>query len=157
MSIKTIEGRIPEDGAKIAIVVSRWNSNITEKMLNGALKALNGNGIYKEDILVVRCPGSFEIPLTAQHILETQEVDGVIALGVVIRGGTPHFEYVCDAVTQGVLKLNLTYQKPVAFGVLTTDDVKQAMDRAGEKGNKGGEAALALLEMIDIKRKLSAK
>lgn len=157
MSIKIIDGKTSVSGAKIGIVVSRWNSSITEKMLNGALKVLIGNGILDEDILVVRCPGSFEIPLTAEHILEEKEVDGVIALGVVIRGGTPHFEYVCDAVTQGVLKLNLTYQKPVAFGVLTTDDVKQAMDRAGDKGNKGGEAALALLEMIDIKRKLTHK
>lgn len=157
MSIKVIDGKTALDGAKIGIVVSRWNSSITEKMLQGALKVLKGNGILDEDVLVVRCPGSFEIPLTAQHILEKKDVDGVIALGVVIRGGTPHFEYVCNAVTEGVLQLNLTYKKPVAFGVLTTDDVKQAMERAGEKGNKGGEAALALLEMIDIERKLSIK
>lgn len=157
MGITIIDGKTALNGAKIGIVVSRWNSSITEKMLDGALKVLNGNGILDEDILVVRCPGSFEIPLTAQYILEEKEVDGIIALGVVIRGGTPHFEYVCDAVTQGVLNLNLNYKKPVAFGVLTTDDVKQAMDRAGEKGNKGGEAALALLEMIDIKQKLSNK
>ncbi len=157
MSIEIIEGKSSINGAKIGIVVSRWNSSITEKMLNGALKVLKGNGILEDDILVVRCPGSYEIPLTAQHILEEKDVDGVITLGVVIRGGTPHFEYVCDAVTQGVLTLNLNYQKPVAFGVLTTDDVKQAMDRSGENGNKGGEAALALLEMIDIKRKLTNK
>ncbi|MEQ9308355.1 MAG: 6,7-dimethyl-8-ribityllumazine synthase [Balneolaceae bacterium] len=157
MAITIVDGKTMVSGAKVGIVVSRWNSSITEKMLEGALKVLNGNGIKDDNILIVRCPGSFEIPLTAQHILEEKEVDGVIALGVVIRGGTPHFEYVCDAVTQGVLNLNLNYQKPVAFGVLTTDDVKQAIDRAGEKGNKGGEAALALLEMIDIKRKLSNK
>ena len=157
MNNTVIDGKTALDGAKIGIVVSRWNSSITEKMLNGALKVLKGNGIADDDVLVVRCPGSFEIPLTAQHILEKKEVDGVITLGVVIRGGTPHFEYVCDAVTQGVLQLNLTYKKPVAFGVLTTDDVKQAMDRSGENGNKGGEAALALLEMIDIERKLSIK
>lgn len=157
MSITFVDERTGVKGAKIGIVVSRWNSSITEKMLNGALSALKGNGIKEEDVLVVRCPGSFEIPLAAQNILEHKEVEGVIALGVVIRGGTPHFEYVCDAVTSGVLELNLRYHKPVAFGVLTTDDVKQAMDRAGEKGNKGGEAALALLEMINIKRNLSAK
>ncbi len=157
MSIEIVDEKTEVSGAKIGIVVSRWNSSITEKMLNGALNALKGNGIKEEEILVVRCPGSFEIPLSAQHILEHSEVEGVIALGVVIRGGTPHFEYVCDAVTQGVLELNLKYQKPVAFGVLTTDDVKQALDRAGEKGNKGGEAALALLEMINIKRNLSSK
>lgn len=157
MSITFVDEKTGVEGAKIGIVVSRWNSSITEKMLNGALSALKGNGVKDEDVLVVRCPGSFEIPLAAQNILEHKEVEGVIALGVVIRGGTPHFEYVCDAVTSGVLELNLKYQKPVAFGVLTTDDVKQAMDRAGEKGNKGGEAALALLEMINIKRNLSAK
>tara|TARA_Y100001954_G_scaffold218669_1_gene252058 strand:+ start:113 stop:571 length:459 start_codon:yes stop_codon:yes gene_type:complete len=143
------------EGAKIGIVVSRWNSSITEKMLNGALKALTGNGVKDEDITVVRCPGSYEIPLATQQILENTDVDGVIALGVVIRGGTPHFDYVCDAVNRGVLEMNLKYNKPVAFGVLTTDDVKQALDRAGEKGNKGGEAALALLEMINISSKLS--
>ncbi|MBO6525048.1 MAG: 6,7-dimethyl-8-ribityllumazine synthase [Balneolaceae bacterium] len=157
MSVNIVDEKTGVKGAKIGIVVSRWNSNITEKMLNGALSALKGNGVKDEDVLVVRCPGSFEIPLAVQNILEHKEVEGVIALGVVIRGGTPHFEYVCDAVTSGVLELNLKYQKPVAFGVLTTDDVKQAMDRAGEKGNKGGEAALALLEMINIKRNLSAK
>lgn len=150
-----VEGGTSPSGAKVGIVVSRWNSSITEKMLNGALKALTGNGIKEEDITVVRCPGSFEIPLAAQQLLKKDEIEGVIALGVVIRGGTPHFEYVCDAVTRGVTDLNLSFDKPVAFGVLTTDDVKQAMDRAGEKGNKGGEAALAMLEMIDIQRKLN--
>lgn len=151
-----IEGKTNPSGAKIGIVVSRWNSSITEQMLNGALAALKGNGILDEDIIITRCPGSFEIPLAANYLLEDTEIDGVIALGVVIRGGTPHFEYVCNAVTNGVLELNLKYKKPVAFGVLTTDDVKQALDRAGEKGNKGGEAALALLEMIDLKNKISS-
>lgn len=157
MASNIIEGKTNPKGAKIGIVVSRWNSNITEQMLNGSLAALKGNGILEEDILLTRCPGSFEIPLAADYLLAKTDVDGVIALGVVIRGGTPHFEYVCDAVTRGVLELNLKYQKPVAFGVLTTDDVKQALDRAGEKGNKGGEAALALLEMIDLGNKISSK
>ncbi len=156
MSVQIIEAGTRPGKAKIGIVVSRWNSAITEKMLNGALKALNGNGIADENIIVARCPGSYEIPLTAQYLITDKEVDGVIALGVVIRGGTPHFEYVCDAVNRGVMELNLKYQKPVAFGVLTTDDVKQALERAGEKGNKGGEAALALLEMIDLGIKLKA-
>lgn len=130
---------------------------ITEKMLEGALKALKGNGVSEEDITIVRCPGSYEIPLTVQKVLEHREVDGVIALGVVIRGGTPHFDYVCDAVNRGITDLILKHNKPVAFGVLTTDDVKQALERAGDKGNKGGEAALALLEMISIEQKLSTK
>ena len=156
MSYKIIEGKTNPENAKIGIVVSRWNSNITEQMLEGAVAALKGNGIHEDDIIVTRCPGSFEIPLAADFLLDKADVDGVIALGVVIRGGTPHFEYVCDAVTRGVADLNLKYQKPVAFGVLTTDDVKQALDRAGEKGNKGGEAALALLEMIDLGAKVGS-
>ncbi len=156
MPYKLLEGNTSQKNIKIGIVVSKWNSNITEQMLEGALAALKGNGVTEEDITVIKCPGSFEIPLTADYLLNKTDVDGVIALGVVIRGGTPHFEYVCDAVTKGVIELNLKYQKPVAFGVLTTDDVKQAIDRAGAKGNKGGEAALALLEMIDIGVKMDA-
>lgn len=128
---------------------------ITDKMLDGALKALRSNGIQEDDITVVRCPGSYEIPLTVQQLIQNREVDGVIALGVVIRGGTPHFEYVCDAVNRGITDLILKHNKPIAFGVLTTDDVKQALERAGEKGNKGGEAALALLEMISVEQNLT--
>lgn len=157
MSITFFEGDTKPKNVNIGIVVSRWNSSITEKMLNGALKALKGNGILDSEIKVARCPGSFEIPLTVQHLLDYQEVDGVIALGVVIRGGTPHFEYVCDAVTQGILRLNLDSSKPIAFGVLTTDNVQQALDRSGEKGNKGAEAALALLEMLSLKDNLNIK
>lgn len=145
------------NAATVGIVVSRWNSMITEAMLNGAIQALTANGLANADIRVVRCPGSYEIPLTAQWLLEDDAIDGVIALGVVIRGGTPHFEYVCDAVNKGILELNLRYSKPVAFGVLTTDNVQQALDRAGDKGNKGGEAALALLEMLNIKAKINKK
>ena len=154
--MKLYEGNTKPEKVTVAVVVSRWNSTITEKMLEGALKALKGNGISEEQILVSRCPGSFELPLAVQYMLEEKEVDGVIALGVVIRGGTPHFEYVCDAVTRGITDLNLKYGKPVAFGVLTTDNLKQAMDRAGDKGNKGGEAALAMLEMLSLKQKLAA-
>ena len=141
--------------ATVGIVVSRWNSMITEAMLEGAISTLVANGVKKDSITIVRCPGSYEIPLTAQWLLETKRYEGVIALGVVIRGGTPHFDYVCDAVNQGVLDLNLRFSTPVAFGVLTTDDVQQALDRVGDKGNKGSEAALALLEMITVRRSLT--
>ena len=141
--------------ATIGIIVSRWNSMITETMLEGAISTLEANGVSQESITVVRCPGSYEIPLTAQWLLQTEHYDGIIALGVVIRGGTPHFEYVCDAVNRGVLDLNLRFSTPVAFGVLTTDDVQQALDRVGDKGNKGSEAALALLEMIALRRSLA--
>jgi len=143
------------DDATVGIVVSRWNSMITEAMLEGAISTLVANGVKKDSITIVRCPGSYEIPLTAQWLLETKRYEGVIALGVVIRGGTPHFDYVCDAVNQGVLELNLRFSTPVAFGVLTTDDVQQALDRVGDKGNKGSEAALALLEMITVRRSLT--
>ena len=143
------------DDATVGIVVSRWNSMITEAMLDGAISTLVANGVKKDSITIVRCPGSYEIPLTAQWLLETKRYEGVIALGVVIRGGTPHFDYVCEAVNQGVLELNLRFSTPVAFGVLTTDDVQQALDRVGDKGNKGSEAALALLEMITVRRSLT--
>jgi len=143
------------DDATVGIVVSRWNSMITEAMLEGAISTLVANGVKKDSITIVRCPGSYEIPLTAQWLLETKRYEGVIALGVVIRGGTPHFDYVCEAVNQGVLELNLRFSTPVAFGVLTTDDVQQALDRVGDKGNKGSEAALALLEMITVRRSLT--
>ena len=142
------------EDATVGIVVSRWNSMITEAMLEGALSTLKANGVNKDSIMIVRCPGSYEIPLTAQWLLETKRYDGVIALGVVIRGGTPHFKYVCNAVNRGVFDLNLRFSTPVAFGVLTTDNVQQALDRVGDKGNKGSEAALALLEMIAIRQNL---
>ncbi|MBD3616162.1 MAG: 6,7-dimethyl-8-ribityllumazine synthase [Gracilimonas sp.] len=154
MAIELIEGDTNPGKVKIGIVASRWNSMITDKMLEGALNALKGNGIAENDITVVRCPGSYEIPLTVQKLLEHREVSGVVALGVVIRGGTPHFEYVCDAVNRGITDLILKHNKPISFGVLTTDDVKQALERAGDKGNKGGEAALALLEMISMEQNL---
>ncbi len=142
------------EDATVGIVVSRWNSMITEAMLEGALSTLKANGVNNDSITIVRCPGSYEIPLTAQWLLETKRYDGVIALGVVIRGGTPHFKYVCNAVNRGVIDLNLRFSTPVAFGVLTTDNVQQALDRVGDKGNKGSEAALALLEMIAIRQNL---
>jgi 6,7-dimethyl-8-ribityllumazine synthase len=153
--MEMIEGSTTPGTSKIGIVVSRWNSMITDKMLDGALKALRSNGIQEDDITVVRCPGSYEIPLAVQQLIKNRDVDGVIALGVVIRGGTPHFEYVCDAVNRGITDLILKHNKPIAFGVLTTDDVKQALERAGEKGNKGSEAALALLEMISVEQNLT--
>ncbi|MEX1010776.1 MAG: 6,7-dimethyl-8-ribityllumazine synthase [Balneolaceae bacterium] len=136
---------------RVGVVAARWNSMITEPMLEGALSALAAKGIDKENIKVVRCPGSYEIPLACKYLLDHLDLDGVIAIGAVIRGETSHFDYVCDAVNRGVLQLNLEYGKPVAFGVLTTDTVEQAMKRAGkEYGNKGAEAALAMCEMIEL-------
>lgn len=155
MPVKTIEADLPEHSFDVGIVAARWNSFVTDKMLAGALDLLKGKGIREERIAVVRCPGAYEIPLTVQKLLE--KVDGVIALGAVIRGDTPHFDYVCQAVNRGVSELNLSSGKPISFGVLTTDTVEQAEERAdasSSKGNKGAEAALALLEMISITQQI---
>ena len=154
LGVHEVSKNIEIEDATVGIVVSRWNSMITEAMLAGAISTLKANGVKKDSITIVHCPGSYEIPLTAQWLLETKRYDGIIALGVVIRGGTPHFKYVCNAVNRGVIDLNLRFSTPVTFGILTTDNVQQALDRAGDKGNKGSEAALALLEMIAIRRNL---
>ncbi|MDX1592582.1 MAG: 6,7-dimethyl-8-ribityllumazine synthase [Balneolaceae bacterium] len=139
----------------IALVAARWNSFITDEMLKGAVEALKGKGIPDNQIHQVRCPGSFELPLACKYSLDHLDVDAAVAIGAVIRGGTPHFDYVCDAVTRGVTDLNLTSGKPVAFGVLTTDSVEQAVERAGiDKGNKGAEAALSACEMIELQHNL---
>lgn len=141
----------------VAVVAARWNSFVTDEMLKAAVQALQSRGIKNENIISMRCPGSFEIPLTCKWCLEHLEVDGVVAIGAVIRGGTPHFDYVCDGVTKGIADLNLSSGKPVSFGVLTTDTVEQARERASEeKGNKGAEAALALCEMLAIEQSIRA-
>lgn len=140
---------------KVAVVAARWNSFVTDEMQEAAIRALQAKGVQDSNITSMRCPGSFEIPLTCKWCLEHLEVDGVVAIGAVIRGGTPHFDYVCDAVTRGITDLNMSTGKPVSFGVLTTDTVDQARERAGEeKGNKGAEAALALCEMLTIERSI---
>lgn len=142
---------------KVAVVAARWNSFVTDEMLDAAVQALQAKGIQDSNITSLRCPGSFEIPLTCKWCLEQLEVDGVVAIGAVIRGGTPHFDYVCDAVTRGITDLNLSSGKPVSFGVLTTDTVDQARERASEeKGNKGAEAALALCEMIALEQSIKS-
>lgn len=141
---------------KVAIITAKWNSFITDEMMDAANGALLSKGFAKENIVNFRCPGAFELPLACKWCLDDLEVDGVIALGAVIRGGTPHFDYVCDAVTRGITDLNMSSGKPVAFGVLTTDTVEQAKDRAStEKGNKGAEAALALCDMLQLKHSIS--
>lgn len=147
--IQYIKGREEWSDIRVGISAAKWNSMVTDVMLDAAIHTLTERGVQKQNITVVRCPGSFELPLSCKQLLDHAAVDGVIAIGAVIRGETPHFDYVCDAVTQGVLELNLTYGKPVAFGVLTTDTVEQALERADKnRGNKGAEAALALCEMI---------
>lgn len=141
---------------KIGIVSARWNSFITDEMMESALNTLRTKGVKDENIYCYRCPGAFELPLASKWCLEDLDLDGVVAIGAVIRGGTPHFDYVCDSVTRGLTDLNLSSGKPVSFGVLTTDTTEQALERAStEKGNKGAEAALALCEMIQLKSALS--
>lgn len=149
--VRTVEGKANWKNIRVGIVAAKWNSMITDQMLEGAITALKGKGIPENQIIVVRCPGSYEIPLACKNLLDDMEVDGVVAIGAVIRGETPHFDYVCDAVNKGVTDLNLEYGKPITFGVLTTNTVKQAMKRANiEDGNKGAEAALAMCEMISL-------
>jgi 6,7-dimethyl-8-ribityllumazine synthase len=151
MGVNVIEGSLRPDNLKAAIVVARWNSFITERLKEGAINTLIRHGVPEENITVLYCPGAFEIPLTAKYALESGRYDGVITLGAVIRGATTHYDYVCSAVTSGVARLNLDYGKPVVFGVLTTDTIEQAIERAGTKaGNKGEEAAMVLIEMTSL-------
>ncbi|MEO2082682.1 MAG: 6,7-dimethyl-8-ribityllumazine synthase [Desulfurobacteriaceae bacterium] len=145
-------GDLCASGFKFAIAVSRFNSFITERLLEGALDCIRRHGGKEEDITVVKVPGAFELPLIAKKLAE-RDYDAVIVLGAVIRGETPHFDYVAAEVSKGVSAVSLETGKPVIFGVLTTDTVEQAIDRAGAKaGNKGWEAALAAIEMVNLLR-----
>ncbi|MBV1931548.1 MAG: 6,7-dimethyl-8-ribityllumazine synthase [Porticoccaceae bacterium] len=154
---RPIEGNFNPQDASFAIVVARWNGEITENLLNGARRALARQGIPDDKIQVIRVPGAFELALAAKKIAEVGQVDAVITLGCVIRGGTPHFEYVCGECARGIGEVGLTTGVPIAFGVLTTDDLKQAQDRSGDnEENKGEEAALTALEMVSLFQKLAA-
>lgn len=149
------EGSFNVEGARIAIVVARWNSQITDSLLAGAQRALLRHGIDGQAIGLFRVPGAFELPLTCSQVAKTRRYDAVVALGCVIRGGTPHFDYVCSETTRGIGEVALQEGLPVAFGVLTTDDLAQAQQRAGDnQENKGEEAALTALEMISLFRQL---
>ncbi len=152
--VRTIEGDLQGQGLKVAIVVSRFNSFITDRLLEGALDALKRHGVDEKDVSVVRVPGSFELPLGVRRAAKGK-VDAVVALGALIRGGTPHFDYLCAEVTKGIAQVTLDSGVPVAFGVLTTDTVEQAIERAGTKsGNKGFEAALSAIEMAKLLRQM---
>jgi 6,7-dimethyl-8-ribityllumazine synthase len=141
----------------IGLVTARFNTEITEKLENGALEFLEGLTNIKPEIFVVRVPGAVEIPLACQALLE-KGCEGVVALGCVIRGDTSHYDYVCDSVTSGITQLMLQYKKPIGFGILTTENEQQAMDRAGGKmGNKGQEAAQVVLEMIGLLKSIKGK
>lgn len=142
-------------GMKFGIVVSEWNQEITEALLSGAYNTLVKHGAKEENILVARVPGSFELTHGARHLIKNTDVDAVICLGCVIKGDTPHFDYVCQGVTQGISQLNVKYKKPVIFGVLTTNNEQQAKDRAGGKlGNKGDEGAITAIKMVSLVKTL---
>lgn len=140
-------------GFKIGIVVSEWNTGITKALCDGAISTLKKCGVKERNIIVKSVPGSFELPLAAQFMAEYTDVDGVICLGCVIQGETRHFDFICQGVTNGIMKLNLKFDIPVVFGVLTTNTLEQAQDRAGGKhGNKGDEAAITAVKMISLKQ-----
>ncbi|MGX6441711.1 6,7-dimethyl-8-ribityllumazine synthase [Neobacillus sp. K501] len=147
------EGNLVGSGLKIGIVVGRFNEFITSKLLSGAQDALKRHGVSESDVDIAWVPGAFEIPLIAQKMAKSKKYDAVITLGTVIRGSTPHFDYVCNEVAKGVSKITLESGIPVIFGVLTTDSIEQAIERAGTKaGNKGWEAAAGAIEMANLCR-----
>lgn len=150
--MKVIEAGIRAENKKFAIVVARFNSYIVESLLEGAIDELKRmGGVKDEDITVIRVPGAYEMPVAAQRAAMKKEFDAIIALGAVIRGGTPHFDYVAGECNKGLAQISLQYDVPVAFGVLTVDSIEQAIERAGTKmGNKGAEAAASALEMVNV-------
>ncbi len=153
--VQYIEGDLQGNGRKIGIIVARFNSFISEKLLEGAVDTLVRSGVNEDDIEVARVPGAFEIPLVAQKMAKNGKYDAVICIGVVIRGATPHFDYVAGEVAKGTAQVMLDAGVPILFGVLTTESIEQAIERAGTKaGNKGADVAVAALEMINLMEKL---
>lgn len=153
---KTIQADLNAKGLKFGIIASRFNDFITARLLDGAVDGLTRHGAAESDLAVVRVPGAFEIPLAAQQMARSKKYDAVICLGAVIRGATPHFEYVSSEVSKGVAAVSMETGVPVIFGVLTTDTIEQAVERAGTKsGNKGWDAALSAIEMANLMKQLS--
>lgn len=149
--MRIIEGMLRGEGKKFAIVVSRFNDFITSKLLDGALDCLHRHGVKDDDLSLIRVPGAFEIPLAAQKLAQSGKYDGVICLGAVIRGATTHYDYVCNEVSKGIAKVSLDTNIPVGFGIVTTENIEQAVERAGTKsGNKGYDTAMSVLEMADL-------
>ena len=158
MPPKTFEGKLDAKGLRFALLVSRFNHFITDRLLEGALDMLLRHNAREDDIEIMKVPGSFEIPLAAKKAAASGRYDAVVALGALVRGDTPHFEYISAEVIKGIATINLESEVPIALGVLTTDTIEQAIDRAGMKaGNKGGEAALSAIEMANLVRILSQK
>ncbi|HNE26642.1 MAG TPA: 6,7-dimethyl-8-ribityllumazine synthase [Pseudomonadales bacterium] len=153
--IKTIEGDFNPSKARFALLVSRWNSFVVESLKDGAIDTLRRHGVTEAQITLVRAPGAFELPLVAQQLAASKKFDAIIALGAVIRGGTPHFEYVAGECVKGLAQVSLNASIPVSFGVLTVDSIEQAIERSGTKaGNKGAEAASSALEMVSLLSRL---
>ncbi|HJA40872.1 MAG TPA: 6,7-dimethyl-8-ribityllumazine synthase [Firmicutes bacterium] len=149
--MKIIEGSLVAQGIRVGIVVSRFNEFIGSKLLSGALDGLKRHGVAEKNIEVAYVPGAFEIPLVAKKMAESDQYDCVICLGAVIRGATPHFDYVCAEATKGIASVSLITEKPVVFGILTTDTIEQAIERAGTKsGNKGYDCAVSAIEMVNL-------
>lgn len=156
--MKIYEGKLIARGFKFGIVISRFNELISQRLLDGALDALRRHDAAVENIDIAWTPGSFEIPLLAQKMAASNKYDGVICLGAVIRGDTPHFEYICNEVAKGIAKVNLQTGIPVAFGIITADTVDQALERAGTKsGNKGWQAAVSSIEMVNLMKGFGKK
>ncbi len=154
-SINIIEGDFRVEGAKFTLVAARFNSFIVDRLVEGAIDTLKRNGVPEENIELVKVPGAFELPLAAKKIVASKKADAVIALGAVIRGATPHFDFVASECTKGLAMVSLDASLPVSNGVITTDTIEQAIERAGTKaGNKGAEAALTAIEMVSLLRNL---
>ena len=148
---KILEGKISAEGFNFAIIVSRFNDFISSKLVEGAMDALKRHGASDEKVSLIKVPGAFEIPITAKRLAENGQYDAIVCLGAVIRGSTPHFEYIASEVSKGIAQVALESKIPVTFGVLTTDNLEQAIERAGSKvGNKGWDAAVSAMEMVNL-------
>ncbi len=156
-NIKTFSGDFSAQGIRVGIVAGRFNDFVVDHLINGAVDTLVRHGAKEKDIEIARVPGAVEIPLAVKRMGKTGKYDAIIALGAVIRGGTPHFEYVAGECSKGLGQLNLELDMPIAFGVLTVDTIEQAIERAGTKaGNKGAEAAMSTIEMVNVLRQIGA-
>lgn len=156
MMIKTLEGNLRVQNARFCLVVARFNSFVVESLLAGAIDTLKRHGAEDADLTLVRVPGAFEMPLAVDRLAAKGGYDAIVAIGAVIRGGTPHFEYVAGECVKGIAQVSLKHGVPVAFGVLTVDSIEQAIERAGTKaGNKGAEAAMSAIEMVNLLRQIA--
>jgi 6,7-dimethyl-8-ribityllumazine synthase len=155
--INEIEGQLQVRGARFVLLVARFNSFVVESLVAGAVDCLKRHGAAEQDLHIVRVPGAFEMPLVAKQLAASKKYDAIIALGAVIRGGTPHFEYVAGECTKGLASVGMEFNIPIGFGVLTVDNIEQAIERAGTKaGNKGVDAAMSAIEMVDLLKRLES-